>query len=95
MAQYSMAKIVIKRHIKVRAQANPYDPDYAEYVERRRCFPWRTRLRQGYGAAGLYPVERLFKSFRRVYKETQDAEVQPTDCRDAPHGNILGKARAV
>jgi len=44
---------------------------------------------------GLCPAERLVKSFRWVYKGTQDAEVKPNDCRDAPHGNILGKARAV
>jgi RNA-directed DNA polymerase len=39
---YSIAKTVIERHIKVRGQANPYDPDYTEYFERRRCFAWRT-----------------------------------------------------
>jgi RNA-directed DNA polymerase len=39
---YSMAKTVIDRHIKVRAQANPYDPDYAEYFELRRSFFRRT-----------------------------------------------------
>ena len=32
----------IERHIKVRGEANPYDPRYAEYFERRRCFAWRT-----------------------------------------------------
>jgi RNA-directed DNA polymerase len=39
---YSIAKTVIERHIKVRGEANPYDPDYTEYFERRRCFAWRT-----------------------------------------------------
>jgi len=39
---YSIANTVIERHIKVRGQANPYDPDYTEYFERRRCFAWRT-----------------------------------------------------
>ena len=39
---YSIAKTVIDRHIKVRGDANPYDPDYAEYFERRRGFAWRT-----------------------------------------------------
>jgi RNA-directed DNA polymerase len=39
---YSIAKTVIERHIKVRGEANPYDPAYTEYFERRRCFAWRT-----------------------------------------------------
>jgi len=39
---YSIAKTVIERHIKVRGEANPYDPVYTEYFERRRCFAWRT-----------------------------------------------------
>ena len=45
--------------------------------------------------SGLCPAERLVKSSLRVYKGTQDAEVYPNDCRDAPRGNILRKARAV
>lgn len=32
----------IERHIKVRGDANPYDPKYTEYFERRRCWLWRT-----------------------------------------------------
>jgi RNA-directed DNA polymerase len=39
---YSIAKTVIVRHIKIRGEANPYDPQYTEYFERRRCFAWRT-----------------------------------------------------
>jgi RNA-directed DNA polymerase len=39
---YQVAKTVIERHIKVRADANPYDPQYTEYFEKRRCFAWRT-----------------------------------------------------
>ncbi len=39
---YSIAKTVIERHIKVRGEANPYDPEHTEYFERRRCFAWRT-----------------------------------------------------
>ena len=39
---YSIAKTVIERHIKVRGEANPYDPNYTEYFEQRRCFAWRT-----------------------------------------------------
>ena len=39
---YRLAHTVIERHIKVRAEANPYHPDYVEYFEKRRCFAWRT-----------------------------------------------------
>lgn len=39
---YSIARTVLERHIKVRGEANPYDPVYTEYFERRRCFAWRT-----------------------------------------------------
>jgi len=39
---YRVAQTVIERHIKVRAEANPYDPQYREYFEKRRCFAWRT-----------------------------------------------------
>ena len=35
-------RTVIERHVKVRGEANPYDPVYTEYFERRRCFAWRT-----------------------------------------------------
>jgi RNA-directed DNA polymerase len=42
MALYRVAKTVIERHIKVRGEANPFDPRYTEYFERRRCFAWRT-----------------------------------------------------
>ena len=31
----------IERHIKVRAEATPYDPRYTEYFARRRSFAWR------------------------------------------------------
>jgi RNA-directed DNA polymerase len=39
---YGAAQTVIEYHIKVRGQANPYDPEYTEYFEKRRCFAWRT-----------------------------------------------------
>jgi RNA-directed DNA polymerase len=38
---YQIAKTVIQRHIKVRGEANPYDPHYTEYFERRRSFVGR------------------------------------------------------
>jgi RNA-directed DNA polymerase len=40
---YRMARTTIERHIKVRGTANPYDPQYTEYFEKRRCFAWRVR----------------------------------------------------
>ena len=39
---HSTRQTAIERHIKVRGEANPYDPAYTEYFERRRCFAWRT-----------------------------------------------------
>ena len=39
---YRLAHTVIQRHIKVRGEANPYDPHYVEYFEKRRCFAWRS-----------------------------------------------------
>ena len=38
---YRAAATRIERHIKVRAEANPYDPHYTDYFERRRVFAWR------------------------------------------------------
>ncbi len=43
---YSIARTVLEWHIKVKGEANPYDPDYTEYFERRRCFAWRTLPRE-------------------------------------------------
>lgn len=39
---YRLGHTILERHIKVRGQANPYDPVYVEYFEKRRCFAWRT-----------------------------------------------------
>jgi RNA-directed DNA polymerase len=46
---YSIARTVLEWHIKVRGEANPYDPVYTEYFERRRCFAWRTLPREKTG----------------------------------------------
>jgi len=43
---YALARTVLERHIKVRGEANPYDPIYAEYFDKRRCFAWRTLPRE-------------------------------------------------
>ena len=51
-----MGRTVLERHIKVRAEANPYDPQYAEYFERRRCFAWRTLPRQNAGVSAVLGV---------------------------------------
>ena len=40
---YRMASTKIERHIKVRGKANPYDPAYTAYFQKRRCFAWRVR----------------------------------------------------
>jgi RNA-directed DNA polymerase len=46
LALYRIAKTIIERHIKVRGEANPYDPAYSEYFERRRYSMWRV-MRSG------------------------------------------------
>jgi len=40
---YRMASTKIERHIRVRGTANPYDPRYTEYFQKRRSFIGRTR----------------------------------------------------
>jgi RNA-directed DNA polymerase len=46
---YSIARTVLQRHIKVRGEANPYDPVYTEYFERRRWLTGRTLPRETTG----------------------------------------------
>ena len=46
---YSIARTVLQRHIKVRGEANPYDPAYTEYFERRRWLTGRTLPRETTG----------------------------------------------
>ena len=41
VALHRMIHTKIERHIKVRGEANRFDPEYTEYFERRRCFAWR------------------------------------------------------
>jgi RNA-directed DNA polymerase len=53
---YSIARTVQEWHIKVRGEANPYDPNYTEYFERRRCFAWRTLPREKTGQLVLAGV---------------------------------------
>ena len=42
MAALDRIRAAIERHIKVRGEANPYDPIYSQYFERRRRSVWRT-----------------------------------------------------
>ena len=51
-----IAQTTLERHIKVRGQANPYEPDHTEYFERRRCSIWRTLPRQRTGMSGMAGV---------------------------------------
>ena len=78
----SVARNVIERHIKVRGEANPYKPEYAEYFEKRRCFAWRT-----------YPLgkTRAFAAGRDKMA-TQDSATKKSDCRIASAEVDLRKA---
>ena len=40
---YRLGSTKILRHIKVKGDANPYDPNYTEYFHRRRFIIWRVR----------------------------------------------------
>jgi RNA-directed DNA polymerase len=42
LSLYRTVSTKIERHIKVRGDANPYDPKYTKYFEMRRCWLWRT-----------------------------------------------------
>jgi RNA-directed DNA polymerase len=41
LSLYRTVSTPIERHIKVRGEANPYDPKYTQYFKMRRCFLWR------------------------------------------------------
>jgi RNA-directed DNA polymerase len=41
LSLYRAVSTKIQRHIKVRGDANPYDPKYTKYFKMRRCFLWR------------------------------------------------------
>jgi RNA-directed DNA polymerase len=42
LSVYRTASTKIERHIKVRGDANPYDPEYTKYFQMRRSWLWRT-----------------------------------------------------
>jgi len=50
---YRMAQTKIERHIKVRSAANPYDPTYTDYFEKRRCFAWRVLTRSAHSTPSI------------------------------------------
>jgi RNA-directed DNA polymerase len=71
LSAYSVARTVIERHIKVRGEATPYEPEHVEYFEKRRCFAWRT-----------YPVGKARAFGAGTDKlATQDASEHKPDCR--------------
>ncbi len=39
---WNLLQTVMERHIKVKAEANPYHPDWVKYFEKRRSFVWRS-----------------------------------------------------
>jgi RNA-directed DNA polymerase len=82
LSVYSVARTVIERHIKVRGDANPYQPENVEYFEKRRCFVWRT-----------YPVgkTRAFAAGKDKLA-TQDATAKKSDCRISSAETDLRKA---
>jgi RNA-directed DNA polymerase len=71
LCAYPVARTVIERHIKVRGEANPYEPAWIEYFEKRRGFAWRT-----------YPVGKARALGAGKDKlATQDASTEKPDCR--------------
>jgi len=56
LALYEAASTAIRRHIKIRGAANPYDPDYAPYFEQRRGYRRRTRTAKGSAPALCPPL---------------------------------------
>ncbi len=48
---FRAASLPIRRHIKVRGMANPYDPRYTDYFEQRRPYRWRGQ----YGTGAIRP----------------------------------------
>lgn len=39
---HNLLQTVMDRHIKVKAEANPYHPDWVDYFKKRKCFAWRS-----------------------------------------------------
>ena len=41
---FKASQLPIRRHIKIKAEANPYDPEYTEYFFKRECLKEKTRI---------------------------------------------------
>lgn len=69
---YKAASTRIKRHIKIRGAANPYDPDYARYFEMR-----RRKGRRGYPTAGTIQTPQSQNPTRTIAHWLQFAAACP------------------
>ena len=82
---YRLSETIIERHIKVRGEANPYDPEDVEYFKKRRCFAWRT-----------YPAGNIRAVAAGKGKKTSETLSDKTpDCRITSAEVDLGETRAV
>ena len=45
MDMLKLSKIHIRRHVKIKGEANPFDDQYAEYFKLRKEKPWRGKTR--------------------------------------------------
>jgi RNA-directed DNA polymerase len=84
LALHRPAHTTIERHIKVRGEANPFDPRYTEYFERRRCFAWRT-----------YPCGKAGQTSAPGVEQAQDAHEIQQVAGTLRTRSVLRKARAV
>jgi len=65
LCAYSVARTILERHIKVRGEANPYEPEHIEYFEKRRCFAWRTYpvgKARAFGTGSVYHISTFSNS---------------------------------
>jgi RNA-directed DNA polymerase len=58
---YKAASTAIRRHIKIRGAANPYDPDYTQYFEQRRRRPHASATAQPVSPTEAAPRTRIIK----------------------------------
>jgi hypothetical protein len=58
-----MSSIPIKRHVKIRGKANPYDPEYVEY------FVQRDKLKRTHNAKHWMYLESQMLEATRLYKQ--------------------------
>ena len=82
---YRLSETIIERHIKVRGEANPYDPEDVEYFKKRRCFAWRT-----YPAGNIRAI-----AAGKGKKTSQTLSNTTSDCRITSAEDDLRETRAV